>query len=71
MQIGQQVIYVPGPYDQTQMDLLGSRLAAVVTHVYESGLVNVVVFDSRASTHIRTSVAVGVASTPAEGFIEA
>ena len=71
MQIGDRVIYVPGTSDQKQMDLMGQRLAATVAHVLDDGKVNVVVFDSRCSTHMRTSVGVGLAGMPGEGHIEA
>lgn len=70
MQIGSQVIYVPGVYDKTQMDLIGERLAAIVAHVHEDGRANVVVFDSRCTMHMRTGVATGSPGMPGEGHIE-
>lgn len=68
MRIGSTVDYFPGSYDRTQMAALADRLAAVVTHVHESGQVNLVVFDSMANVWPRTRVGVDAPGQAAEGY---
>ena len=73
MRIGDSVFYFPGAYDRTVMGLLDTsdKLAAVVAHVHPDGLVNVAVYDSFVTPHIRTRVGVGAPGIPSEGHIEA
>ena len=70
MQLNEIVTYHPGTYDHTVLEGAGP-FVALVTRIRPSGLVDVVFGDASGLGIARTSVGVGAASVPAEGYVAA